>query len=108
MKFKVKQGQEFELTIDNEKDIDTYGKVKFEKYDIKFEFELNNKSTFLKYIDLKTLILLFGMFIAGIYGANTGNYTIFNSLSKSFNKVIEISSKSSANQKESSENQDTS
>lgn len=76
MKFKVRAGNEFDLTIENEDEFD--GKIKVEKGDIKLEIERNEKS-FLKDFDSKTL-LIWVLSLAGAYGLATGDFTVFNGL----------------------------
>jgi hypothetical protein len=96
-KFRVKVGKSFDLTIENEKEIER--KVKIEKGDTKIEIEEKekDKNTFLKDINLKKLIFL-GVLLAGVYGETTGDYTIFNNLLKTFNNTISMSSKTSKNE----------
>lgn len=95
--FKVKVGKDFELIIENEKEIER--KVKIEKGDTKIEIEEKDKDKdrFLKDINLKKLIFI-GVLLAGIYGEATGDYTIFDNLLKTFNNAISISSKTSKNE----------
>jgi hypothetical protein len=94
MKFEIKSGSDFELKIENESEIDS--KLRIKRWNIKIEIE-QSKNTFLKDIDFKKLIFFWVLF-AGIYGAATDDYAMFNGLLKAFNNTIDISTKTSRNE----------